>query len=41
MDHEEQVSQGIQISYKPVVPQPSTLPTSAAQLLKGGSVNVS
>jgi hypothetical protein len=32
---------GIQISYKPVAPQPSTLPNSKPQLLKGGTVNVS
>lgn len=32
---------GIQIPYRPIAPQPSTLPTSAPQLLKGGTVNVS
>lgn len=32
---------GIQFGYRPVSPQPSALPTSVAQLLKGGTVNVS
>jgi hypothetical protein len=32
---------GTQISYKSSTPQPSTLPNSAPQLLKGGNVNVS
>ena len=32
---------GIQFGYRPVSPQPSALPTSAPQLLKGGTVNVS
>ena len=32
---------GIQIGYRPVAPQPSALPNSVPQLLKGGTVNVS